>query len=120
MYRTEASTLYRNLGSDGWPRHYYPDQNTYALERYLLLEYVKTDLYERQKRLGMLSPHAEPFILETEKLARETEQQFTTDNNNDVSHEKENTIYHISEMHHVETDIKTKKYKIRKISQRKK
>ena len=78
-------------------------------------------MYERQIRLGMLSPHAEPFILETEKLARETEQQFTTDNNNDVSHEKENTIYHISETHHVETDIKTKKkYKIRKISQRKK
>ena len=74
MYSTAASIFYRNLGSEGWPRHYYPDQNTYALERYLLLEYVKTDLYEWQIWLGMLSPHAKPFILETEKLACETEQ----------------------------------------------
>ena len=96
MYGTAASIFYRNLGSDGWPRHYYPNQNTYELERYLLLEYVKTDLYERQKRLGMLSPHAEPFILETKNLARETEQQFTMDNNNNVSH-------------YVETETKTEK-----------
>ena len=91
MYGKEASIFYRNLGSDEWPRYYYPNQNTYALERYLLLEYVKTDLYEWQKRLGMLSPHVEPFILETEKLERKTEKQFTTDNKNDVSNEKENT-----------------------------
>ena len=91
MYRTAASILYRNLGSDGWPRHYYPDQETYALERYLLLEYIKTDLYEWQIRLGMLSPHAEPFTPATENLGRETEKQCATENNIDVLNRTENT-----------------------------
>ena len=40
------------------------------LERNLLYEYVKTDLYERQLKMGMLSPYAEPFYITTENLSR--------------------------------------------------
>ena len=47
MYGTAASVLYRNLELDGWPCQYYQGQDTYALERYLLLEYIKTDFYEK-------------------------------------------------------------------------
>jgi len=40
------------------------------LERNLLYEYIKTDLYERQLKMGMLSPYAEPFYITTENLSR--------------------------------------------------
>ena len=63
-----------------WPRQYYQGQDIYALERYLLLEYVKIDLYEKQLRLGILSLHAEPFYPETEKIACETRSTDTTEN----------------------------------------
>ena len=38
------------------------------------------DLYEKQLRLGMLSPYAEPYNLETERLVREKD---TTEKVND-------------------------------------
>ena len=41
------------------------------LEQYLLYEYVKTDLYERQLKMRMLSLYAEPFYTIIEKLSHE-------------------------------------------------
>ena len=80
MYSTAASFLYRNLGLDGWPHHNYQDQNICLLERYLVYEYAKTNLYKRQLKLGMLSPYAEPYYLETEKISRKVGIPVTTEN----------------------------------------
>ena len=41
------------------------------LEQYLLYKYVKIDLYERQLKLGILSPYADPYYLPTDNLLRE-------------------------------------------------
>ena len=71
MYGTATSFLYRTIGSEAWPHYYNQEQNIIPLERALLYEYVKTDVYEKQLRLGMLSPYAEPFNLETERLVHE-------------------------------------------------
>ena len=73
MYGTVASDLYRNIGSEGWLRQLYQDQNIHTLEKYLLYEYVKTDIYERQLKLGMLSPYVESFYPLTEKVSREVD-----------------------------------------------
>ena len=50
------------------------------MEKALLFKYVKTDLYEKQLRLGMLSPYAEPYHPETERLVCEKD---TTEKVND-------------------------------------
>ena len=71
MYGTEASFLYRIIGSEGQPHYHDQEQNGIPLERALLFEYVKTNLYEKQLRLGMLSPYAEPYNPETERLVYE-------------------------------------------------
>ena len=96
MYGTAASVLYRNLGPDGWPCHYYRDQNICTLERYLVYEYAKTTLYERQLKLGMLSPYAEPYKLETEKISRETE----------IPVKKENVGHKLTEKKQTKNDVK--------------
>ena len=67
MYGTAALVLYRNIGSEGWLCQLYQDQNIYTLEWNLLYEYVKTDLYERQLKIGMLSLYTEHFYPLTEK-----------------------------------------------------
>ena len=59
---------------------------TITLEQYLLYEYVKTDLYKRQLRLGMLSPYAEPFYPVTEKNSREVD---TKEKTNGTKNKKE-------------------------------
>ena len=68
-----ALFLYRTIGSEGWLHHQYQDQKTITLEQYLLYEYVKTDLYEWQLRLGMLSPYAEPYYPVTERYSHEAD-----------------------------------------------
>ena len=45
-----------------------------TLEQYLSYEYVKTDLYERQLKIGMLSPYADPFYPKTDNLSREKDE----------------------------------------------
>ena len=71
MYSTVASFLYRTIGSEGWSSELYQEQNIHTLEHNLLYEYVKIDLYERQLKMGMLSPYVESFYTTTEKLSRE-------------------------------------------------
>ena len=78
MYGTVALFLYRTIGSEGWSSQLYQEQTIYTLERKLLYEYVKTDLYERQLKMGMLSLYAEPFYITTENLSREMD---TTEKN---------------------------------------
>ena len=80
MCGTAASVLYRNLGSDGWPRQYYRDQDICTLERYLIYEYAKMSLYEWQINLGMLSPYAELFYPGMEKTPCERDLTVTTEN----------------------------------------
>ena len=70
MNGTATSVLYRNLGSEAWPRQYH-HQDLYTLERQLIYEYAKTCIYEKQKQLGMLSPFAEPYYHITETLVHE-------------------------------------------------
>ena len=72
MYSTAVLVLYRNLGSEGWLRHHSQKQDVIPLERLLLFEYVKADLYERQLKLGMLSPHATLYYPTIDNLSRET------------------------------------------------
>ena len=86
MYGTVASFLYRTIGSEGWSRYHYQDQKIIILEQYLLYEYVKTDLYEWQLRLGMLSPYAEPFYSVTEKNSCEVD---TKEKTNGTKNKKE-------------------------------
>jgi len=71
MYETAASILYRNSGSEGWPRHY-QNQDLYTFEQHFIYEYARTSLYEWQKHLGMLNPFAEVYYPPTEKKMRET------------------------------------------------
>ena len=71
MYGTMALFLYRTIGSEGWSRQLYQNQQFNTLEQYLLYEYIKTDLYERQLKLGMLSPYADPFYPPTNNILRE-------------------------------------------------
>ena len=86
MYGTAASFLYKTLGSEGQSRYYYQDQKTITIEQYLLYEYVKTDLYEWQLRLGMLSPYAEPYYPITERYSHEAD---TIEKTNDTKDKKE-------------------------------
>ena len=86
MYGTVASVLYRSIGSEGWLCQLHKDQNIHTLEWCLLYEYVKTDLYERQLKLGMLSPYAESFYPLTEKVLCEVD---TTEKTNEEIDKKE-------------------------------
>ena len=86
MCGTAASVLYRNLGSDGWPRQYYRDQDICTLERYLIYEYAKTSLYEWQINLGILRSHAEPFYPGTEKTPCKRDPTVTIENVYFVEH----------------------------------
>ena len=70
MYETAASILYRNLGSEGWPRHY-QTQDLYTFEWHFIYEFAKTSLYEWQKQLGMLNPLAEVYYPPTNVFAHE-------------------------------------------------
>ena len=88
MYGTSALYLYRTIGSEGWSHQFYQEQQLIPLERYLLYEYIKTDLYKRQLKLGMLSLYAEPFNLAMEKYSREED---TTDRMNNSEHKTEST-----------------------------
>ena len=49
---------------------------------------MKTDLYERQLKLGMLSPYTEPFNLAMEKYSREED---ITERTNDIKDKTELT-----------------------------
>jgi len=86
MNSIAASFLYRTIGPEEWSRHQYQDQKTITLEQYLLYEYVKTDLYERQLRLGMLSQYAEPYYPVTERYLHEAD---TIEKTNDTKDNKE-------------------------------
>ena len=70
MYGIAASGLYRNSRSERWPRHY-QNQELYTFERHFIYEFAKTSLYEWQRHLGMLNPHAEVFYPSADNYTRE-------------------------------------------------
>ena len=74
MYGKTASVLYRTIGSDRWSRLLHQNQQFNTLEQYLLYKYIKTDLYERQLKLGILSPYADPYDLPTDNVLHEKDQ----------------------------------------------
>ena len=79
------------------------------MERYLIYEYAKTSLYEWQINLGMLSPHAEPFYPETEKIPCERDPIVTTEN---VKNEpKENANHKIHTMKDIENKLEKSEQK---------
>ena len=88
MYGTAESYLYRTIEAEERLHYLYQEQQSILLERYLLYEYIKTDLYKRQLKLGILSPYAEPFNLATEKYSREED---TTERLNDIEDKTELT-----------------------------
>ena len=69
MHGTAASVLYQNLVSECQPSHD-QYQDLYTFEWQFIYEYAKTSLYEWQKDLGMLSPHAEIYYPPTKNLSR--------------------------------------------------